>query len=391
MATFQLKDGADTYRFDTSGNGAVAKNGAAFGTWTTDTRNTLTAQSADGTRSVAFDVSWVFSDRNELCIKSGATLLCNFHDDRRPRYDVVNAVLKVKPELTAPHQFELRGEWDLLPDMRLTFTTPDRVVSTLDGRVNDLRSRFNYRFASQVAGHESHAAQLVFVGRWRKDPGDPVRLNFIFQREDLSEDIFVLAGALTFSKAENQMIYRFDAGAQKHEIDFIGTLRVSPDFQISYTVANQVAQGNQTQVFASEVVIDAVFANPSFEGDLSLAVKRPGGGETIFTIGGQFKHIRVPGGTNLAIGFAVSGGTGATPTTVAIDGTFSFASGNQLQFTLARNARQTTIGVSADQIKLGSVATANAVGTIRLQDGSLRSVEVMFGITFQLKAAAAHG
>ena len=140
-------------------------------------------------------------------------------------------MLKVKPELTGQHQFELRGEWDRLPDIRLTFTTPDRVVSTLDGRVNDVRSRVNYRRDSKVAGHESHAAQLVFVGRWRKDPADPVKLNFIFQREDLSEDIFVLAGTLTFDKSENQMIYRFDAGTQTHQIDFIGTLRSARTFR----------------------------------------------------------------------------------------------------------------------------------------------------------------
>ena len=92
-------------------------------------------------------------------------------------------------------------------------------------------------------------------------------------------------------------------------------------------------------------------------------------------------------GNELAVGFAVSGGTGATPTTVAIDGTFSFSGGTQLQFTFAKNAKEMTIGVSADQIRLGASATANAAGTIRLQDGSLRSVEVMFGVTFPLKPA----
>jgi hypothetical protein len=386
---FQLKAGANTYRFDTTGNAAVTRNGAAFGTWTTGPRNTLVAQSTDGIVQIPFDVTWMFSDANELCVKSGDTLLCNFHDDRRPRYDVVNGVLKVKPDLSGAHQFELRGEWDLLPDMTLTFTTPDQQVSTLDGRLNDLRSRFNYRLASKVPGRESHTAQLVFVGRWRKDPLDPVKLNFIFQREDLSEDIFVLAGTLAFDKTENQMIYRFDTGTQTHQIDFIGTLRVSPDFQISYSIANQVAQGSQTQVLTSEVVIDAVIANPALEGDLSLAVTRHGQTDTVFTIGGRFKHIRVGGGSNLAVGFAVSGGTGATPTTVAIDGTFSSAGGTELQFTFTRNAKQTTIGVSANQIKLGTVATASTAATIRLGDGSLRSVEIMFGVTFPVKAAHA--
>src|SRR5215813_5735732 len=167
MAAFTLKKDTDTYQFDTSGNASVTKNGAPFGTRTTDAQNKLIAQASDGSNKVAFEVTWAFSDQNELCVKSGNTLLCNFHADRRPRYDVVNAVLKVKPDFLSQHQFDLRGEWDLTSDMKLTFKTPDNVVSTLDGRLNDLRSRFNYRFASKVSGRESHTAQFVFVGRWR--------------------------------------------------------------------------------------------------------------------------------------------------------------------------------------------------------------------------------
>src|SRR5215813_929950 len=107
MATFDLKDDADTYRFDTSGNAAVSKNGVAFGTWTTGAQNALVAQSAaDATTKVSFPVTWVFTD-NELCLKSGATLLCNFHADRRPRYDLVNSLLKVKPDFAGQQQFDL--------------------------------------------------------------------------------------------------------------------------------------------------------------------------------------------------------------------------------------------------------------------------------------------
>ena len=388
MAKFDLQKGADKFGFDTSGNGAVTKNGASFGVWTTDDQNKLVARPTDGSDSVSFDVVWVFTEQNELSVKNGNTVLCNFHADRRPRYDLFNAVLKVKPDFTGAHQFALHGEWDLRDDMKLTFTTPDKQVSVFDGQLNDLRSRFNYRVRSKVAGHESHTAQFLFVGRWRKDPADAAKLNFIYQRANGTEDTFVMAGTLTFNKADNQMVYRFDAATQSHQIDFVGSLRVSPDFQITYSIANQIAQGSQSQVVASDIVIDAVFANPAFEGGLSLAVKRPNGGETVFTLSGQFTHIRVSGTTNLAVGFSITSGTGATPTTVAIAGTFSFKNQSQLQFTFAHNAKQTTIGISATQLKLGTFATANASATIQLQDGSLKSVEVMFGVTFPIKGQA---
>jgi hypothetical protein len=39
-------------------------------------------------------------------------------------------------------------------------------------------------------------------------------------------------------------------------------------------------------------------------------------------------------------------------------------------------------------LKLGTFATANASATIQLQDGSLKSVEVMFGVTFPIKGQA---
>jgi hypothetical protein len=382
VATFSLKSGSDTYQFDTAGNAGVRKNGVPFGSWTTDVQNKLIAQSEDGSVKVPFPVTWVFTDKNELCLKSGNDLLCNFHADRRPRYDVVNAVLKVKPDFVAQHQFELRGEWNLTPDMKLTFTTPDNQVSTLDGNLNDLRSRFNYRIASKVSGHESHTAQFLFVGRWRKDPDDPLKLNFVFQRENGTEDVFALAGTVTFNKSDNQMVYHFDGPTRTHQINLIGTLRVSPDFQLSYTIANQVAQGNQTQVTTSEIVIDALFGNSSFDGGLALSVKRAAE-ETVVNLSGQFTHVRILGG-NLGIGFAISGGTGTTPTIVALNGTFSTNAVGELQFTFAKNAKQMTIGISANQIKLGNFATANASGTIRLQDGSLRSIDVMFGVTFPI-------
>lgn len=382
MATFTLTKAGSTYTFDTSGSGAVTKDGAEFGTWTTNVRNQIVAQPARAGAAEAFDVAWQFNERNELCVLSEGRELCNFHDERRPRYDLLNAVLHVKPDFFGPHQFRIHGEWDLTPEMKLAFTTPDNTKSILDGSLSDLRSRFSYWIASKTQGREDQTAMLLFIGRWRSDPGDPAKLNFLYAREDGSEDIFVLPGDLQFRKGDNQLIYRFAKG--KHQVNLVGQVRVSPDFQISYAVTNQVSSGNQPQVFASEIVIGAVFANPSFAGDMQLAVARPGGGQTVFTISGKFTAVR-KSGTRIGVGFAVSGSTGGKPMVVAFSGTFDLAANGQLAFTFSKNAQSMTIGFGATDIRLGSTVV-NATATIEMQNGKVVAVEAMFGI--QLKKLA---
>jgi len=134
-------------------------------------------------------------------------------------------------------------------------------------------------------------------------------------------------------------------------------------------------------------VVDAVFANASFTGDMQLAVQRPGGGQTTFTIGGKFTHVR-KSGTQVALGFSIAGGSGATPTVIAFQGSFTIANNGTVSFTFERNAAQMTIGFKADQILVGAF-TINASASIVTRDGKLQSVEAMFGVTFPLQAIGA--
>ena len=384
MATFTLTSGTNTFVFDTSGNGAVTRNGVAFGQWSTNERNQLVVRPAQtGAPAQAFDVKWQFNDKNELCLSSGTQLLCNFHDDRRPRYDLAHAVLKVKPDVFGEQQFELRGEWDLREqDMKLEFTMPDGAKSTLDGTLSDLRSRFAYHIASKTAGREDHTAILVFVGRWGKDPNDSTKLNFLYLRENNTEDVFKLPGDLEFSPGTNQIVYKFGGGL--HKVQIVGRVRVSPTFQITYSVGSQFSSGGATQVGASDIVIDAVFANASFEGGLQLAVRRPAGGETIYRISGQFTHVR-QSGTRIGVGFSISGGTGTTPVVVGFRGTFDIANNGKVFFSFEGNAKNNTIEFGVDQIRLGG-STASASASIVTKDGKLAGVEVMFGFQFPLVA-----
>jgi len=383
MATFRLSAAGDTFDFDLSGTGTVRKNGNDFGTWSTNRTNQIVVNANAGTPPPPLDVTWRFNEKNELTLSSDQQQICNFHDAGRPRYDLLDAVLKVRPSFSGAHQFDIHGEWDLdETHLKLSLTTPDNTKSTIDGSLNDLRSRFVYRFASLTPGREDHTALLLFSGTWSKDPNDPAKLNFAYRRErqpdgTQTEDVFVLPGNFEFNSS-NQLIYRFANG--KHQIAIVGSLRVSPSLQITYSIANQVSSDNVPQVRASDIVVDAVFANPSFTGSMQLAVNRPGGGQTVFSISGKFTHVR-KSGTQIGVGFSIAGGSGATPAVVAFQGTFSVANNETVSFTFERNASQMTITFAANQIRLGGTLV-NASATITTSDGKLKSVEAMFGINF---------
>jgi len=371
MANFELKQDSDIFRFDTL-TGTVTKNDAGFGTWTTDNQNRLIAQSAEGIK-VPFTVVWKFNDKNELCLLDGEEQLVNFHDDSRPGYSVDRAVLNVKTKTGGPAQFQLRGEWDLDDSIRLIFTTPDNVKSTLEGRLNDLKSRFVYRFASRTSGRASHQSLLLFAGAWRTNPADQTQLQFLYNRENLTEDIFSLPGTYRFDAADNKLIYSYMAAGRTHGITFLGSLRVSPDFQISYAVKATMGQTG------GMITASAVFANPSFDGMLELAVENPRTGSATYSIAGQFTHVR-QSGTRIGVGFALAGG-GGQPLTLLFQGSFTSNTGGTLDFTFTKNAQHMTISFTASQIRIGSVI-AGASATIELAGGKLVGIEAMFGITF---------
>ena len=372
MATFELIQDADRFRFDTL-TGTVTRNGAAFGVWTTDDHNRLIARPAQGA-DVPFTVVWKFNDNNELCLlEVGAAQLVNFHEAARPNYSVDQAVLKVKTRTGGSMQFQLFGEWDLDDQIRLTFTTPDNVKSVLEGRLNDLNSRFVYRVTSKVPGRESHQSTLLFRGVWRTNPADHTQLQFLYKRKNLTEDIFSLPGTYRFDTVDNKLLYGFSAAGRNHEIAFVGSLRISSDFQITYSVKAQLGQTGGV------IAATAVFANPSFDGMLELAVDNPRTGSAVYSIAGEFTHVR-RSGTRIGVGFAIAGG-GGQPLTLMFQGSFTTNTGGTLDFTFTKNAQYMTISFTATQIKIG-VASVNSSATIVLAGGNLVGVEAMFDVTF---------
>ena len=175
MSYFQITNGTSTYEFDMSGG--VSIGGKSIGSWTTNATNQIIA-TLTGASTVAFDVSWLFNDKNQLTIQSQNIESFNFaaiglHNSFTTR----DTALIVKPDLQAAFTFPLQGDWTLSPDHNLTFTVGG-VTSTLEGFVSDPIGRFIFHFANQDNVLETNV--LGFMGSWQSKVDPAVRLCWIF-------------------------------------------------------------------------------------------------------------------------------------------------------------------------------------------------------------------
>ena len=143
MPGLQLTKNADNFVIDPLGK--VTINNAPGGSWKTDQSNKIVVTKNDNT-TVSFDVVWEFNTDNQLVV-SAAGKKFNFSEvpGNVPRYETRNAVLVVRPNKNQPFTFELRGDWSLSPTHDLTVTINGK-ASTIDGFINDPRSRFMFHF-----------------------------------------------------------------------------------------------------------------------------------------------------------------------------------------------------------------------------------------------------
>ena len=189
MPGFSLTKGTETCDFDIAGT--VSQGGSRIGSWATDKSNNIVVNKDAGGQDV-YNVAWQFNQDNQLTISSGGQEVFNFNHltGVRPLYFTQNAVLKVRPNQNNTFGFDLHGEWDLDDSHNLTITIGG-VKSTIDGFIQDPRSRFMYHFFNKQ--NLLQESILGFIGAWQfvNDNGVP-KMQFQYQREDGSMDTFVL-------------------------------------------------------------------------------------------------------------------------------------------------------------------------------------------------------
>jgi len=383
MPGLQLSKNADNFVIDPLGT--VTINNAAGGTWKTDQTNKIVVTKNDNT-TVLFDVTWEFNTDNQLVV-SAAGKKFNFSEvpGNVPRYETRNAVLVVRPNKNQPFTFELRGDWSISETHDLTVTINGK-ASTIDGFINDPRSRFMFHFSNKKALLQSSV--LGFVGTWSEfvDPDGQPRLKFVYKRDGQADGEFVLPKGVTIDKSMNQLMYEYDKNGNKRRIQLVGTLMISDDFTISYGLDRQTSADGQTQVGSTTFTFNAAFKKKNFTGDLDLAIVKQDGtvGGTTISISGKF--TAVIGSASLLAGFTFEQNRAGnkTTTTFGFSGKLQFNNNRgsiEWAFTTDNTTTKTiTLAINVD-INVGA-AQIDARLNLQMEGGQMKGVTFFLGIGF---------
>jgi hypothetical protein len=382
MPGLQLTKGTDTFVLDPLGT--VTINNAPGGKWKTDQTNKIVVTKPDNT-TVSLDVTWEFNPDNQLVV-SAAGKKFNFSEipANIPRYEARDAVLVVTPNKNQPFFFELRGDWSLSEDHDLTITINGK-ASTIDGFINDPRSRFMFHFSNKKSLLQSSV--IGFVGAWSEfvDPAGQPRLKFVYKRAGQTDGEFVLPKGITIDKSMNQLMYEYDKDGNKRRIQLVGTLMVSDDFTIRYGLDRQTS-GDQQQVASTTFTFNASFKKNNFTGDLDLAIKKDDGtlGSTTISISGKF--TAVIGSASLVAGFTFEQNRAGNKTR----STFGFA--GKIQFNGNKGSIEwafTTDNTTTRTITLAINVDINVGGTqldarlnLKMEGGQLKGITFLLGVGF---------
>lgn len=381
MATFQLKQGATTFDFDSAGT--VSSNGVAAGTWNTNATNQIVLTDNNG-NATNFDVTWAFNASNQLVVGQNGVDLLNFDTsaDNRTFYDTKNAALQAFPDISSTFFFTLHGTWALTNDHKLQFTV-NGTTSTINGFIQDPRGRFMYHFFNQ--DDQTQESILGFVGQWTTAAtanGDPT-LTFTYTKEDGSTGTFTLPQSVAINRTLNQLMYEYDKDDQTFRLQFQGFLSISPTFTITYAIDQQTSKQGAVQVASTTISLDAVFTGNDFTGDLELQLKKQDGtvSSTTVTIAGNFTAVL--GSAQLQVGFSfnqVRSGNTVT-TNFGFNGALQLSNIGQVQWQFQMNAQSITVSL-AGQIQLQNGIRADGRLVLQSQNGTVKSITVMFGISF---------
>jgi len=328
---------------------------------------------------------WEFNSDNQLVV-SAAGKKFNFTEvpANVPRYETQDAVLLVKPNKDQAFSFELRGDWALSESHDLSITINGK-TSVIDGFVNDPRSRFMFHFSNKK--NLLQGSVFGFVGDWSEfvDATGQPRLKFVYKRAGQGDGEFVLPKGVVVDKSMNQLMYEYDKDGKKRRIQLVGTLMISDDFQINYSLDRQTSSDGQQQVASTTFNFNAAFKKNNFTGDLDLAIKKQDGtvGATTISISGKFTAVL--GSARLLAGFTFEQNRAGnkTTTTFGFAGKLEFKQGSiQWAFTTDNTTTKTiTLAVNVD-INIGNSTQLDARLNLAMENGQLKGVTFFLGIAF---------
>ncbi len=386
MGAFSLSKSGKVFEFEL--NGEVKKNGAIIGKWSTsnDDNNHLIVTEDNGTVT-SFPVIWKFNKHNQLELIKDDTILVNFHSQTGslPLYRIVDEWLHIKPDRSKSFEFFLNPDWNLNENLNLTVTF-GTVSSTIDGYIEDDRSRFIYKFFPKKGDIEIF--QLVFAGLWSGKLEDGKYLMTFNYKRKGQERAFTLPDSVTFDKSINQIVFDYEKHGLRRRLQFAGELKISPKFVISYKLDRQQSGAGKDLVASTTIVIQAKLDMDRFKSKLDMTfVLMKSDGTTPGTkliIGGTFE--RDLSGSKLKLGFVYkyekTGGVVKT-NSFTLSGQFKLRNDLTLIWEFSHDVatRSTTVAFAAENFRLGDF-TGNLQLSVSTADGRLKEIHMIFGISF---------
>jgi hypothetical protein len=383
MATFTLTNGGKTFDFDTSGE--VKRNGSSIGKWSTNNQDTnVLVVTEDGGTETTFAVSWKFNNNNQLELLDGNTNLVNFHGQSGviPLYKVEDAVLFVKPDRGKSFGFNLNGEWGMTAGHDLTIKLGS-ATSTIDGYVEDNRSRFIYKFLPKQGDVELYT--LTFAGNWTARSNDGKQTATFHYTGKKSGD-FSLPEEVMFDRSINQLVYDYDKNGKTRRLQFAGELKLGSKGSITYKLDRQQSGTGKDLVTSTSFAIQAAFNTDKATGDLELVLLKNDGATpgTKLVIGGKFQHDLGSGQLKLGFGYTFEKSNGVVKQNkLAFNGSFKFKNNGTLVWEFSKDtvAKVTSITLAADDFRIGPF-TGNFHLSVESEDGQLRELHMLLGFTF---------
>lgn len=386
MAAFSLTNGEKT--FDLESNGEVKRDGILIGKWSTtndDTNQIVVTE--DGGVKTNFRVAWRFNERNQLELLNGDAALFNFHGQSGvlPGYRLDDVTLRIKPDRTRSFSFPLNAAWKLDDKFDMTVTFGE-VSSTIDGYVEDDRSRFVYKFFPKAG--EVDIFSLVFPGQWNgKTEDGKYVMTFTYKRNG-QDEFFKLPESTLFDKSINQLVYDYEKNGVKRRLQFVGELKISSKFAITYKLDRQQTGAGKDLVASTTLAIGAKLDMDRFNSKLDLTfvlMKTDGVTPGVsLVIGGSFERNLNGSKLKLDFKYAFVKADGVVKTnSFSLSGQFKLKEDLTLLFAFSNDVatRSLTIAFAAEHFRLGDFV-GNAQLSVSTGGGQLKEIHMLFGIAF---------
>lgn len=327
MKQFEIKSGGKSYLCDTDGK--VSESANVIGKWTTTDANKIRITRTNES-VVDVPVEWSFSPSNQLTIRQGGNVVFTLATDANalPSYRLARNVLLVDPDGDSDFEFPLQCRFGLDDKGNLEVSV-NGVVSTLDGFIEDTKSRFRFRFYDKALAN--FPSSLVFSGQWEQIKKGPdgkdlpeIRLHFKLDDPALEDTTapLHLPAKLTVDPKRNHLVLVYQSQSYgEQRLEFLGTVEISPNWTVSFRIAD--SRDASSGVRASKIQVATTFEWEHVAGTLTLYVGRERGpGSQAITVGGNLQ-AKFKKGT-LDWSFAYQNSTAGTKSTMAFATSLAF-------------------------------------------------------------------